>query len=649
VDSRTPRRKAIALLGLGLLASILILAWKLGGADEAPPSAAPRKETTPLGASPRAWELVEVRPEREAVAPGALEPEPPAPEDPPPAREPRRSGLVVLNGAAVRVDSDGIEHAGDDGGFHLFWSRGADRGPHQVEVLAGSFSVEVPSDVSLYVRDLVLGGKPLRLDVRDITVPAERFVTLRGTEMHDVLLHVLSSADRRELEGVEVWPGPYGIPTAVRHPGEEPQGEPIARAASSPVPIPPSSRAFRSSSQYFVRAPGHAWGSVAIDHAAGGERTLVLEPACALTIELIGNAEWLEPEVRLWPPDASKSAGYAFAAREPDSEDRAVFEFLPPGTYIASVERGWAGQRESYGRAEVSLLPGERAHVTVRVDLPERPTGVTAAGTLTLPSSWGVDGLKLVLSGEGETQKWAPERIELGWAAMAALPDGPRAERRRAWRIELPTSGSYRLVVLPLAYRRLLEVPAGGLEGVDLDVPQPADVEVRVVDVDSGEQIEVESMYWSGARVEGLRGGALYTAVADPETGRVRFRAPAGDIQVHTKGSTLMLVGRDGSFTVEPGPNLLEVAVHRQIGVRFAFKDGEAAVPWSWDWRLGAHRLDGQARDESRSIGMLWFQQEGTYELRSNGIPGYQSIDGTRFEVVAGQGVIEVEVQLVRE
>ena len=125
------------------------------------------------------------------------------------------------------------------------------------------------------------------------------------------------------------------------------------------------------------------------------------------------------------------------------------------------------------------------------------------------------------------------------------------------------------------------------------------------------------------------------------------FRAPAEEIQLAPVEYSIQPVDEDERFDLDPGTNLVELRVHRQMGVRFTFTDGEATIPWNWSWRLSAHRVDGEARDVARSIGILWFREEGTYELRSEGIPGYESIDGIRIDVRAGHGVIEIDVPLV--
>jgi len=648
------RSRDMGLVSLIALASLLGGAWFFFGGRQTVDGPLPEAQREGEPPNSVRSESAARAPERERLlSDPVVEPDPePAPERIAPSG---RAEPVTLNGVAIRSEEDGVEHAGDDGSFRVSWRSGGDQESRDVEILGGSWSLVVPPDVGLYLSEMRLGGVPITLEQEHYTVPPDHFLTLRGRARQDVRLHVVSSIDGRELTGVEVWPGPYGFPTDVKHPGATPEGEPVLERATSPVRIPPPEKSWKSAFQYFVRAPGHAWGSIALDHGAGGERTLVLAASARLEVELIGNAGWLEPEVRLWPPDASQWDVYAYAAREPDAEDRAVFDSLAPGTYLASVERGWADRRESYGSALVDVVAGETITLPLTVSLPERPTSVRVSGTLTLPFVWERDGMKLTFSGEGATEKWLPQEKALPLEEMTplaaeagfALPHD--ASEVYAWGIELPVAGSYALDVYPLLVRSLLKVPAGGLEGVDLVVPMPADVEVTVLDAESGAEIPVDALFWSPPPIDGIIATPLYRAVPDPERGRPVFRAPAGEIRLAPVSRGLLPVDEEQTYTVEPGENSLEFRVQQQIGVRFTFRDGEATVPWDWSWRLSAHRVDGEGRDRSRSIGILWFLEEGTYELRSNGIPGFESIDGTRIEVVAGQGLIDVEVSLTRE
>ncbi len=646
-------RSTTLVLVLVLAAVLGLFLVQRGGAQRGAPVTTERPVETGLAAQPAPVDPpVDADPRRSSLVTPEAEPSAPLPEGPTPAGPPAAETLVTLNGAAVRVDGAGAEHAGDDGGFTLGWRRGALHAAQEIEVLGGRWAAEVPADARLYLRDLILDAAPLWLEERERLVPPDHFLLLRGIERRAIRLHVLSARDGSPLDDIEVWPGPQSFPTAIQHPGAQPEGQAVARNARSPVTIPPRADAFRNDSQYFVRAPGHAWGSIAVDHAQGGERTLQLEPAARLTVELIGNATWLDPLVRLWPPDASPYAAYPIAQRKPDTDDLALFEALPPGTYRVSVERGWADRRESYASTILVLAEGEDARVSLHIALPEEPVAVRVSGTLEIAAGWDASQAELAFGGEGQAEKWLTEELKLDASDMQpGKANGAAAagSTHLAWSVDLPCAGGYRVEVYPFVVRRFLDVPPTGLEGVQLVVASPAQVEVRVVEEASRAELFPESLRWGNPPIAEIIGTPVYTANADPHSGRVRFRAPAGWLRIYPSDYSLVPVTDEERFEVLPGPNAIELVVRRQFSVSFRFMDGDATLPWERAWRLGALRADGAARDVARGRGILWFAEPGTYALTSQGIPGYHSIDGTRFEVRAGAAELEVVVPLVRE
>ncbi len=562
--------------------------------------------------------------------------------------------LVLVSGAAIRVDPRSEEHAGEDGALTLHVRFDGRNERRDVSVNGGQFALEVPPHATLHVRELVLGGRPVRVDPADLLVPEDRFLLLRGAELRGVLLHVLSAEDGRELEGVDAYcaTGPL-FQTGWQHPGTVPEEAPRVRGARSPFLVESSGDHAWASYSYWVRAPGHAWGTITLDHSAGGERSITLQTACALDVELVGLEDWLRPLVRLWPPDGDPSAGYPFAERQPDTQGRVAFEALPPGSYLVSAERGWAGDRACFGQAQVSIAAGERASVALPLELPARPREVVVSGRLVLNSGWEREGLELSFAAQGGASVWADGKVSVPLAAMSAASTTDSAGGVFTWSASLPVAGDYELSVVPLTIRRLLAVPPAGLTDVEVVVPGAAEVEVRVVVEESGEELEVERLFWSPPRVEGILTTPMLSVTRDPARGRITFRAPAGEIQLRAVDRSLEPVDEPALFVLVPGHNQVELRVHRQIGVRIRLRDGETILPWSWDWRLRAQSIDGEARDVSRSIDRLWFRETGVYELFADGgVPGYASIDGTAFEVrplTPGEEALEVEIVLERE
>jgi len=580
----------------------------------------------------------------------AAEPEPVAPA----ATSASAPSSVVLAGSAVRIAIDGAEHTGDDGRAVLFARTGGRVERREIPIEGGQFSLVVPARASLFVSELELAGRALQLEANELGVPRSRSIELRGRELRGVLLHVVAAEDGAELNGVVVHASeasPFGLDQG--HPGAAPAETPLRNGVASPLLIQAEGGGRWASRSYWVTAPDRAWGLVALDHANGGERTLALPLGGALDVRLIGLSGWLHPKVRVWIEGAPRR-GHAFAEREPDADASARFERLPPGRYEVSVERGWADDAAVFGEATVEVVAGETVSATIELELPEPPAEVAVSGRLVLPRAWDASDVALVFAAQGDASVWADGEVVVPLDAMVRAESAGVARDAFEWNATLPSPGDYELTVRSLVVRRLLAVPPEGLANVEVVVPDAADVEVRVFDADTGAELVVPRLHWSPPRVEGILGTPLLPAERDEERGCVAFRAPAGPIAIGPADMSLVVEGDSVEFTLVPGSNELRLDASRRLGVRFHLMDGETELPWSWEWGLGAHRVDGpadrQARDVARSIGVLWFREPGAYELRAeNGIPGHAPLAGFTFEVrppALGETEIDVVVPL---
>src|SRR6185503_9023079 len=152
-----------------------------------------------------------------AVVPAAAVAEPPAAPEPAVARTelpveevevpaetralepPAPRPMVRLAGAAIRVEADGSERADLDGALTLFWRENGRSEKLALTVVAGGFSLEVPPTASLFVSALELGELSVEPEQRELGLPKDRFLVLRGRAMSGVRLHVRAAEDGREL------------------------------------------------------------------------------------------------------------------------------------------------------------------------------------------------------------------------------------------------------------------------------------------------------------------------------------------------------------------------------------------------------------------------------------------------------------------
>jgi hypothetical protein len=163
---------------------------------------------------------------------------------------------------------------------------------------------------------------------------------------------------------------------------------------------------------------------------------------------------------------------------------------------------------------------------------------------------------------------------------------GQRVRTFDAGRVE---PGRHEFEVWPLHYSVVRLVPPDGDEQVELRVPPPGTLVLRIVDVDTGRDAGVSSIAFYPARPEGVDGGALETVTADPGTGLYRLRAPEGEVEVMLHGIDWLAVpdGAFSTFFVRAGEARSEtLTVRRSCGFTLRVRAGGVDLPWDGEWSL---------------------------------------------------------------
>ena len=187
---------------------------------------------------------------------------------------------VRYDGRLVVVEG-GVEYEGRSGSFELVSERqGEPPVRRQIEVVAGRFYVTVDSRAKLSTGRVVVEGKPAEIDRKPVT--SENGVTLYvrlGASPQEapaagpgLVLRVVDAATGADLDGVTVLERMDRIRDN-EHPGDLRDFREHVRGGSSPVTVHS-----RRQSSLWVHAPGYAWRQAFVDLAAGGTRTVELEP-----------------------------------------------------------------------------------------------------------------------------------------------------------------------------------------------------------------------------------------------------------------------------------------------------------------------------------------------------------------------------------
>ena len=459
----------------------LLLAALIGGLHLARELRAPR-----AAAEPRAAQA----PSESSTAPQFRQPELASVAAPTASRQsiepavrtpPRRA--PVLEATIVVVDPQGVEHPAESGSIR-WMLQARDGGMGESPVEKGSFRIEHENPGQVRFVDLVLGDRATVLDPSPPSVqfPPDEPLVLRARWLEGTLLHVLDLETRAELNDVTVVLTPFGGRNPLL-PGDPRWVTTVVSSVASPIELP---RARQNASEYRVMSPGHAWARAVLRPDDSGELEVLLGPAGDLEIELAG-AE-LPAGARLHVRRPPKDWTY----EDELGERRTVrLEHVPIGEHEIEInQRNGDGQLLLLARTSATVQRGELARAVLELPQPPVPRRADLSGVVVFSPGWRSSGFQLecvLLDGPRFFRSFESDELEQD----AAHPE------RYHWRAEDVPAGRYRVRVLPPSVYRILTVEPPGCDHVELVIPPPAAVEVRVVDAATGEPVRVNDLqYW---------------------------------------------------------------------------------------------------------------------------------------------------------
>lgn len=614
----------------------------------------------------------------EVAAAPLAEPAPAADPAPEPLREPApravppspATGTVPstasgITGAVIVTDEAGVEHARESGTLTL--ATGTNPTDAKIQELAfadGRFEVELPPGHWIVFGKLVAGGREARLPEPNRIVPrldpdgVVEPIVVRGQWLARGRLRVIDAHTRRELTGLELrhaagWPANPDW----THPGDDPRIRTVLADAASPLALP--ERPWLT--PYWVHAPGYAWARIDFDHRAGGERTLELVPERATLAVQASGALPAGAFVRLYArsehPRPSPVAGVVFRRRPP--EERASWEAdastpaaaegptrlvdMACGDYLVTLEVGESEASLRLGSAEVSLAPGVETSLKVPVD----------AGVLDVPRTHLTGTLRLPMGLERSLASLHLERLggeerdfQLPLVEMSFAREQPELLR---WDAGMVRTGTYVATVQPLQWQARIETGGpGSTSRADLVVPPLVTVTIEVVEAGSGVPLEAE-VSWSGSRLPDV-GFTRMDVRADPQSGRLQFVAPEGEVEVSASLAGFR-EAQQALQLVSPA-HACRLELVRASGVRLVFREGQAALPLGldWLWNVQVRSAGGVQHPEGRQVrgGQLTlYLAPGTYTLEFPALAGFEPLEPLAVEVRADE-VAEVVVSALR-
>ncbi|MBI5434597.1 MAG: hypothetical protein HZA52_17330 [Planctomycetes bacterium] len=520
---------------------------------------------------------------------------------PPPA-----PGSVRLHGTVELVDGPrGAPRAPREGWFHLFINHGEGFDPTNATVRDGAWFLDVPAGFDDYtVGKMELDGVPARCERVVAEQPPRGALHLEARVLRPTVVHVVAPGTGREFTaGVELVASEDSVLPSVPNAALSVRG-------TSPLELPQFSSGgivpeqWLGHERWWARAPGYAWKRIDVDLALGGERTIELEPAGVLIVDVAEGTSREGLSVRLsHGGETSQLSQWAPTQPEPW-----IFESLAPGDYRVLVERYAQRANELVAELDARVAAGEATELAIDLTPREPAAGeMPLFGTITLAPEWNGVEFTFQLARLTDSYEWVAR------PTVSALD--PNVWR---WDAGLRERGRYMAFLRPFLASLVFDYDPLNASNFALVIAPPADVCVKLVDPRTGEPVRDEHVSWYGMPPSEPSGIAPESAPFDRERDGYCFRAAAGEIVLCFADAEQTL--RFEPARVKPGANTVEIAYAPYVRVRcFVVQDGKR-VPWPDPVYVGAVER-GQPRHQRATFHHeldveLGFDEPGTYELR---------------------------------
>lgn len=557
-----------------------------------------------------------------------------------------------LEGTIVVADADGTLHATCDGFVEL-------QPMVPVDVARGSFEVQSftttvtdgrwQADVAMDATRLDVGT--IDLDERaaicadTFSLPSDQpTLPLRATWLPKLQVRVIGNDTGSDLADLRVVQGRYWTFDEFRHPGNR-QLQVVLEHGRSPLQLQHRGRA--DSVRYWIHAPGYAWDQIQLATNSVGERTLRLVPGGDVEVTFVGELPAdAVLRVRPWqgglalPPDMPVPQDQPLTEFVPAQQGPTHLDALPAGTWALSLEKGdWFREPVRFGATVVTVLPGTSAPATITVgNEVQRPATVQVRGTLSLSSKWGTD-VSIEFEPTDALQAWTKEHAGLRLDTMQ--PDGPG--RYRWGPIDL-LAGRWDVTVHGAEHRAVVDVGPGHPDVVDLVVPDPNEVRVRVVDATTGLPVPDAAPSWYGT-VDGWSSGWRHVSMEPIGDDWYRCVVGAGTIVIHAHPDGY--VWSHDQYEVRPGPNEFVVQVARACGLEITLQDGEVTIPWPDSTFADIEHTTSKAGAAYWAGNRITAQEPGEHTLTLEPLGGYEPIP-PRKVVIEPEQWTKVVIQLQR-
>lgn len=555
------------------------------------------------------------------------------------------AGHWSIEGVVVVQSPDGTAHRELDGELDLEVRPTYEWEPRPVTVSHGRFTAQIPPYARIRAARGRLGGRDAGFQGNAITPSRDGKVEFHGWWIEPVRLHALDAKTLTELQDVSVFARDAGDWYSARPPldGSAPV---VVRDVVSPIVID------HPEPVLWVTAPGYAYARVEIEERFGGDRRVLLVPACQLSVRtfpLPTEPTWLR--LSEYDDEGSWSQRYV-APTDPSGLTR--IDGLAPGRRRVEVGVGTYPQTQTLGEAEVELMPGESLLEIAMEPLPTLPDALPVRGTLTVAAAWGPMDVTLRLV-RADTRGDA----EGNTATLSFSPGDTALGDDHRYSFETPPlrPGEYVVRVTGAEYIDRVRVEEDDPR-IDLVVPAPCVARVEVRET-GGEEVRGVQVFFKASTARLMAGGLPVDMWLRNPYGRARYDAAAGCHVVRgPAGPATLHVFEDAAtherVEIELGerPVAATIVLRRQYRIRVRLLDDGVPLPLDLYDSLVVTRLgeDEDVSDSSSwdgSLVELFVPEPGRYVVHVPRMDGYEPTAPRVADVVNGEAAI-LDVPLVR-
>jgi hypothetical protein len=548
------------------------------------------------------------------------------------------STKFTLHGTVTVVDPDATLASPLDGTLNLgIWK--TDTGTSvDAAVRAGEWSLEIDDldgVTHFTIWEVRIGGSRLVVDSpkENVPLPPDGRLDIVARVPLPTTLRVLDARDRHDLPGIVIVSSAEFPDEDLDHPGLEFAQRILRSKVTSPIRLT-SIDDWLGQRNVSVGSEGYAWKHTLIDTAIGGEQIVELQLGGDLEIHVRGLDQRARVVMRLRRENKSPPC----ASVELETDGAFSLRGLQPGKLLVKAEIGdWFRQPIVLAEKTVDVLEGRSTSVELELEPAPVARLATARGRVLVPKAWAVERALVTLELLDASVDGADTNHSTEGSRTAAAPEGFDVFE---WRIGPVQAGRYELGLFEPCFSIGVELPPGDTTGIELRVPPPVDLLVRVVHASTGEPIPDLRVHWYSAWPEGVTGGSVESAKFDEAAQVYEIRAPDAALELQINDERFAQYrerwdpSRDGRERV--------IRLERACGFDLALQDGDTRVPVPEDWWGEAQAAEGTVGQPSS----MWndagafhvmVSAPGTYTIQPPTIDGYEPVPLQRIDVRAGE------------